>query len=86
MTIEGRSTAEQTDIGEPSCAVLLAGLWRLVDGEFDTATCTRLHHHLVRCTECRAQRSLAVRFKALIASRCRPEPRPPNLPPLSLPR
>jgi mycothiol system anti-sigma-R factor len=56
--------------GDPTCAVVLARLWTLIDGECASAICEALLRHLDDCEGCMDQFSRDARLKLLIATKC----------------
>ena len=55
---------------DPACAVVLARLWTLIDGECPSAICEALLRHLDDCERCMGQFSRDARLKLLIATKC----------------
>ncbi len=67
------------DPDHPDCAVVIAEVWTLLDGECNDDTRERLRHHLDECPACLRYYGVEERIKALIASKCSGERAPDGL-------
>ena len=67
------------DAGHTDCALVIAEVWTLLDGEVTEETRTRLQLHLDRCPACLAHYGLEKQIKDLIATKCRGEKAPAHL-------
>lgn len=63
----------------PECAVVVARLWTLIDGECHPAICESLLRHLDDCSDCMSRFKLEARIKLLIATKCAGDTLPQKL-------
>ncbi len=61
------------------CALVVAEVWSLLDGECTDETRARLSHHLEECPACLRHYGLEERIKQLIATKCAGEKAPSHL-------
>lgn len=61
------------------CALVVAEVWSLLDGECTDETRARLSHHLEECSTCLRHYGLEERVKRLIADKCTGEKAPAHL-------
>lgn len=67
------------DAGHTDCAMVIAEVWTLLDGEVTDDRRDRLLAHLDRCPACLSHYGLEERIKNLIAAKCRGEKAPAHL-------
>jgi mycothiol system anti-sigma-R factor len=65
--------------GGHDCALVIAEVWMLLDGEITDERRDRLQLHLEQCPACLRHYGLEERVKRLIATRCGGEKAPPAL-------
>ena len=58
------------DEGHTDCALVIAEVWALLDGEVSDDTRSRLRLHLEQCPACLRHYGVEERIKALIATKC----------------
>ena len=73
MSSDGHET------GHADCAVVIAEVWTLLDGECNDQTRDRLQRHLDDCPACFQHYGMEQRIKAVIATRCGGETAPGHL-------
>ena len=73
MSSEGHQT------GHTDCAVVVAEVWTLLDGECSTETRDRLQQHLDECPACLRHYGVEERIKTLIATKASGERAPEYL-------
>ena len=61
------------------CALVVAEVWSLLDGECTEETRSRLSHHLEECPTCLRHYGLEERIKHLIATKCSGDKAPAHL-------
>jgi mycothiol system anti-sigma-R factor len=64
---------------DTDCAVVMADVWTLLDGECNDDTRGRLQRHLDACPACLRHYGVEQRIKAVIASKCSGEKAPAYL-------
>lgn len=67
------------DEGHADCAVVMAEVWMLLDGECSETETARLRHHLEQCPACLRHYGVEERIKNLIATKCSGEKAPETL-------
>ena len=67
------------DPGHRDCALVIAEVWTLLDGEVTDDARDRLRHHLEQCPACLRHYGVEERIKALIATKCSGERAPSYL-------
>ena len=67
------------DEGHTDCAVVMAEVWMLLDGEVTDDTRERLQMHLDQCPACLRHYGVEERVKRLIATKCSSEKAPSYL-------
>lgn len=67
------------DEGHADCALVIAEVWTLLDGECSEETRVRLQMHLESCPACLRHYGVEERIKRLIASKCSGEKAPSYL-------
>jgi len=67
------------DSGHTDCAMVIAEVWTLLDGECSDADTGRLRHHLEQCPACLRHYGVEERIKNMIAAKCTPEKAPAYL-------
>ena len=67
------------DPDHPDCAVVIAEVWTLLDGECTDDTREKLRHHLDECPACLRYYGVEERIKAIIARKCGGERAPEGL-------
>jgi mycothiol system anti-sigma-R factor len=72
-------TNPDPDAGHSDCALVIAEVWTLLDGEVTEDSRDRLRHHLEQCPACLRHYGVEERIKALIASKCSGERAPSYL-------
>ncbi|HPY24151.1 MAG: hypothetical protein QG655_1005 [Actinomycetota bacterium] len=72
-------TSPDPDPGHSDCALVIAEVWTLLDGEVTDDSRDRLRHHLEQCPACLRHYGVEERIKALIASKCSGERAPSYL-------
>jgi mycothiol system anti-sigma-R factor len=58
------------DDGHTDCAVVIAEVWALLDGECTADERARLQRHLDQCPACLRHYGVEERIKSLIATKC----------------
>ena len=66
-------------MSDDDCALVMAEVWALLDGEITDDKRDRLRHHLDECPTCFQHYGVEERFKNLIAEKCRGERAPEYL-------
>lgn len=72
-------SAEDGHENHVDCALVVAEVWSLLDGECTDETRERLSHHLEECPTCLRHYGLEERVKRLIADKCTGEKAPARL-------
>lgn len=72
-------SSEDPDEGHTDCALVIAEVWSLLDGEVSDDKRDRLRHHLDACPACLRHYGVEERIKALIATKCSGEQAPSYL-------
>lgn len=72
-------SAQDPDDGHTDCALVIAEVWTLLDGEVTADRRDRLRHHLEQCPACLRHYGVEERIKALIATKCSGEKAPEEL-------
>ena len=72
-------TSPDPDPGHSDCALVIAEVWTLLDGEVTDDSRDRLRHHLEQCPACLRHYGVEERIKVLIASKCSGERAPSYL-------
>lgn len=72
-------TAPDPDPGHGDCALVIAEVWTLLDGEVTDEARDRLRHHLEQCPACLRHYGVEERIKSLIATKCSGERAPSYL-------
>jgi anti-sigma factor (TIGR02949 family) len=72
-------SADGHETGHADCAVVIAEVWTLLDGECNAETRDRLQRHLDECPACFQHYGMEQRIKAVIATRCGDEKAPGHL-------
>ncbi len=67
------------DEGHTDCAVVMAEVWMLLDGECTESETDRLRRHLEQCPACLRHYGVEERIKNLIATKCSGEKAPDHL-------
>ena len=67
------------DEGHADCAVVMAEVWMLLDGECTESETARLRRHLEECPACLRHYGVEERIKRLIADKCSGERAPETL-------
>jgi mycothiol system anti-sigma-R factor len=67
------------DAGHTDCAVVMAEVWMLLDGECSETETARLRYHLEQCPACLRHYGVEERIKNLIATKCSGEKAPERL-------
>ena len=67
------------DEGHTDCAVVMAEVWMLLDGECSEDETDRLRRHLELCPACLRHYGVEERIKKLIATKCSGEKAPETL-------
>lgn len=67
------------DHGHADCAVVMAEVWMLLDGECTESETDRLRRHLEQCPACLRHYGVEERIKNLIATKCSGEKAPETL-------
>lgn len=67
------------DEGHADCAVVMAEVWMLLDGECTESETARLRLHLEECPACLRHYGVEERIKRLIADKCSGERAPETL-------
>ena len=67
------------DEGHTDCAVVMAEVWMLLDGECTESETDRLRRHLEHCPDCLRHYGVEERIKNLIATKCSGEKAPDHL-------
>jgi mycothiol system anti-sigma-R factor len=67
------------DDSDTDCAVVMADVWTLLDGECNDDTRDRLQRHLDACPACLRHYGVEQRIKAVIAAKCSGEKAPAYL-------
>ena len=62
--------SDDPDVGHADCAVVIAEVWTLLDGECSDADTERLRRHLEQCPACLRHYGVEERIKNLIATKC----------------
>ncbi|MGI9163208.1 MAG: mycothiol system anti-sigma-R factor [Mycobacterium sp.] len=65
--------------GDTDCAVVMAEVWMLLDGECTESETVRLQRHLDQCPDCLRHYGVEERVKNLIATKCSGEKAPEHL-------
>ena len=68
-----------SEMGDTDCAVVMAEVWMLLDGECTESETVRLQHHLDQCPDCLRHYGVEERIKYLIATKCSGERAPEHL-------
>jgi mycothiol system anti-sigma-R factor len=68
-----------SDDRDTDCAVVMADVWTLLDGECTDDTRDRLQRHLDACPACLRHYGVEQRIKAVIAAKCSGEKAPAYL-------
>ena len=68
-----------SEMGDTDCAVVMAEVWMLLDGECTESETVRLQHHLDQCPDCLRHYGVEERIKNLIATKCSGERAPEHL-------
>lgn len=64
------------DEGHTDCAVVIAEVWTLLDGEVTEDRRDRLRHHLEQCPACLRHYGVEEKIKTMIAAKCSGEQAP----------
>jgi len=67
------------DHGHTDCAMVIAEVWTLLDGEVTEEKRETLRHHLEQCPACLRHYGVEERVKKLIATKCSGEKAPSYL-------
>ncbi|MGV0994302.1 MAG: mycothiol system anti-sigma-R factor [Mycobacterium sp.] len=67
------------DQGHTDCAVVMAEVWMLLDGECSDSETAQLRRHLEQCPDCLRHYGVEERIKTLIATKCSGEKAPDHL-------
>ena len=67
------------DQGHTDCAVVMAEVWMLLDGECSESETAQLRLHLEQCPDCLRHYGVEERIKNLIATKCSAEKAPDHL-------
>lgn len=67
------------DAGHTDCALVIAEVWELLDGEVTEDKRETLRHHLEHCPACLRHYGVEERVKKLIATKCSGEKAPSYL-------
>lgn len=67
------------ETGDTDCAVVMAEVWMLLDGECTESETVRLRLHLEQCPDCLRHYGVEERIKNLIATKCSGERAPEHL-------
>ena len=67
------------DDPDTDCAVVMADVWTLLDGECTDDTRDRLQRHLDACPACLRHYGVEQRIKAVIAAKCSGDKAPAHL-------
>ena len=68
--------APDPDAGHTDCAMVIAEVWTMLDGECSDEDTRRLRHHLEQCPACLRHYGVEERIKRLIATTCTGEKAP----------
>ena len=72
-------SGEDHQTGHTDCAVVIAEVWTLLDGECSDETRGRLQQHLDQCPACLRHYGVEERVKAVISTKCSGEKAPGHL-------
>ena len=72
-------SSEDPDEGHTDCAVVIAEVWMLLDGECTDSETERLRRHLDQCPACLRHYGVEERIKRLIATKCSGERAPEHV-------
>ena len=72
-------SADEHEAGHTDCALVIAEVWTLLDGECTEDSRDRLQRHLDECPACLRHYGVEERVKALIATKAREERAPEYL-------
>ncbi len=73
------ATTPDPDQGHTDCAVVIAEVWMLLDGEVTAEKRDTLRRHLEQCPACLRHYGVEERVKNLIATKCGGEKAPSRL-------
>ncbi len=79
MTTEDGHTGHSDPDGHTDCALVIAEVWTLLDGEVTDDKRDRLQRHLDQCPACLRHYGVEERIKKLIATKCSGEKAPAHV-------